>query len=128
MTSNLYLIFILKKNMLTFIKLPLLILVIIILGTLASNAKDDLITVTQESDRIPLASGKSVSVQSVCLENSLLISGGGECYGFLNTRNKVVLSKSAPDSTTSAWNVECTNLNREAGEAQAKAWAVCKKL
>jgi len=110
-----------------FKKLSLLILTITVLSTVISNAKDELITVIQESDRVPLATGKSVSVQSVCPENSVLISGGGECYGFLNTEHRVVLSKSAPDSVGAAWNVECANLNREAGEAQAKAWAVCKK-
>ena len=54
-------------------------------------------------------------------------SGGGECIGFLNTENKIVLTTSAPDDINAAWNVQCTNMNREAGEAQAKAWAICSE-
>lgn len=92
-----------------------------------SFAKDDLITVTKESEQVPLATGNSISVQSVCPEKSVLISGGGECVGFFNTARKIVLTKSAPDSINAAWNVECTNMNPEAGQAQARAWAICKE-
>lgn len=92
-----------------------------------SFAQDDLITINEESEQVPLATGNSISVQSVCPEKSVLISGGGECLGFLNTQRRVVLTKSAPDSINAAWNVECTNINPEAGQAQARAWAVCKE-
>ena len=64
--------------------------------------------------------GRALSIVSVCPEKSVLLSGGGECLGFLNTEHVVVLTKSAPDPVGAAWNVECTNMNREAGEAQAK--------
>jgi len=66
-------------------------------------------------------------VNSTCPEKSVLVSGGGECVGFLNTESKIVLTTSAPDSLNAAWNVECTNMNPKAGEAQAKAWAICSK-
>ena len=105
----------------------LLLLTIILLSAGFSYGKDDLITVTQQSDRVPLASGKSISVKSTCPEKSVLIGGGGECLGFLNTEHKVVLTTSAPDSIGAAWNVECTNMNPEAGDAQASAWAICKE-
>ena len=90
----------------------LLLLAIILLSAVLSYGRDDLITVT---------------VNSTCSEKSVLVSGGGECVGFLNTESKIVLTTSAPDSLNAAWNVECTNMNREAGEAQAKAWAICSK-
>ncbi len=67
-----------------------------------SFAKDDLITITQESEQVPLAIGNSISVQSVCPEKSVLIRGGGECLGFLNTVHRGVLTKSAPDSINAA--------------------------
>jgi len=105
--------------------LAIFILSLIFLSTLQSFAKDDLITVSKESEKVPLVSGKSISTVSVCPEKSVLLSGGGECLGFLNTEHKVVLTKSAPDPVGAAWNVECTNMNREAGEAQAKAWVIC---
>ena len=110
-----------------FLRRLFLLLATTSLMTGLSFAKDDLITITQESEQVPLATGNSISVQSVCPEKSVLINGGGECLGFLNTAHRVVLTKSAPDSISAAWNVECTNMNREAGEAQARAWAVCKK-
>lgn len=105
----------------------LLLFAITLVGTGLSFASEDLITVTRESEQLPLATGNSISVQSICPEKSVLISGGGQCLGFLNTENRVVLTLSAPDSINAAWNVQCTNMNREAGEAQAKAWAVCKE-
>jgi hypothetical protein len=108
-------------------KFSLFLLLIVLLSPALSYGKDDLITVTQESEQMPLATGKSVSVKSTCPEKSVLVSGGGECIGFLNTENKIVLTTSAPDSINASWNVKCTNMNREAGEAQAKAWAVCKE-
>lgn len=98
-----------------------------LVSTSFSFGRDDLITVTSESEQVPLATGTSISVQSKCPEKSVLVSGGGQCLGFLNTENKIVLTTSAPDSLNAAWNVECTNMNREAGEAQAKAWAICSK-
>ena len=110
-----------------FTKFSLLLLLIVLLSSGLSYGRDDLITITQESEQLPLATGKSVSVTSTCPEKSVLVSGGGECIGFLNTENKIVLTTSAPDSINAAWNVECTNMNAEAGEAQAKAWAVCKE-
>ena len=105
----------------------LLLLALFLLTPSFSYAKDDLLTVTEQSERVPLASGKSVWVKSICPKKTILIGGGGECLGFLNTQHKVVLTKSAPDSVGAAWNVECTNMNPEAGEAQAKAWAICKE-
>ena len=100
---------------------------IVVFAQVSSYAKDDLITVTKESERVPLATGKTVSVQSLCPEKTILIGGGGQCIGFLNTEHRIVLTTSAPDSINAAWNVVCTNTNREAGDAQAKAWAVCEK-
>jgi len=105
----------------------LLLLAIILLSAELSYGRDDLITLTKESPQVQLATGRSVSVNSTCPEKSVLVSGGGECVGFLNTESKIVLTTSAPDSLNAAWNVECTNMNREAGEAQAKAWAICSK-
>jgi len=98
-----------------------------LITTSFSYGRDDLITVTQESEKVPLATGRSISIESTCPENSVLVSGGGKCLGFLNTENKIVLTTSSPDSIKAAWNVECTNMNREAGEAQAKAWAICSE-
>ncbi len=108
-------------------KFSLFLLLIVLLSSGLSYGKDDLITVTRESEQLPLATGKSVSVKSTCPEKSVLVSGGGECIGFLNTENKIVLTTSAPDNINAAWNVECTNMNREAGEAQVKAWAICSE-
>ncbi|MCK5392276.1 MAG: hypothetical protein KAJ31_07590 [Deltaproteobacteria bacterium] len=105
--------------------LALLIFALVFTLPLQSIAKDDLITVSKESEQVPLASGKSVSIRSLCPEKTVLLSGGGECLGFLNTEHKVVLTKSAPDPIGAAWNVDCTNMNREAGDVQARAWAIC---
>jgi len=105
----------------------LLLPVIILLSTELCFGRDDLITVTKESEQVPLATGKSVSVKSTCPENSVLVSGGGECSGSLNTESKIVLTRSAPDSLNAAWNVECSNMNPQAGDAQAKAWAICSE-
>ncbi len=105
--------------------LALFIFTLLFLSPIQSFARDDLITVSKESEKVQLASGKSISIRGVCPNKTVLLSGGGECVGFLNTEHKVVLTKSAPDPIGASWNVECTNMNREAGSAQAKAWAIC---
>lgn len=92
-----------------------------------SFGRDDLITVTKQSEQVSLATGNSISVSSQCPEKNVLVSGGGECLGFLNTENKIVVTKSAPDNLNAAWNVKCTNMNPQAGDAQAIAWAICSE-
>ena len=91
------------------------------------NAEEDaVITVKAESDVVRKASGETVSVKSYCPEERTLIGGGGVCFGFLNTENKVLLTVSAPSpDEKDAWFVVCTNVNDNAGEAQAMAWAMC---
>jgi len=94
--------------------------------SLNTYAEDEAVTtVSVKSDVEPRPSGKPISVRSYCPEGKTLIGGGGECYGFLDTENMVVLTLSAPKPVDSAWAVECTNVNANAGDVQAKAWAVC---
>lgn len=91
----------------------------------AAYSKEGVSTVATESDNVSAASGKSISVKSECPAGTRVIGGGGECYGFMNTTGRVALTKSAPASDEAAWVVECTNLNPNPGEIQARAWAFC---
>lgn len=110
------------------LKLYSFFIITIILTTASySFGRDDLITVTKQTEQVSIATGKSISVSSQCPEKSVLVSGGGECLGFLNTENKIVVTKSAPDNLSAAWNVKCTNMNPQAGDAQAMAWAICSE-
>lgn len=104
-------------------------LVITILGagaiSIDAYGEEGIKTVSVESDTVSAASGKTISAKSVCPEGTRIISGGGECYGFLNTEGRAALTRSAPVPGESSWIVECTNMNRDPGELQAKAWAIC---
>lgn len=88
-------------------------------------AQDGVTFVAEESDVVSAATGKGVSVKSVCPGGKKLIGGGGECSGYLNTIGRAALTINAPRPDESAWLVECTNLNPTAGEIMARAWAVC---
>ena len=81
--------------------------------------------VSSGSETVAAAPGKSVSSRSVCPAGAEVIGGGGECYGFLVTDGRAVLSKSSPTPDGSAWYVECVNAGGRPGDIQAKAWAVC---
>lgn len=103
-----------------------LVITLVLVGFLSTAfSKEGLSTVATESDNVSAASGKSISVKSECPAGTRVIGGGGECYGFMNTIGRVALTKSAPATDEAAWVVECTNLNSEPGEIQARAWAVC---
>lgn len=97
------------------------------MGMFSINAygEEGISIVSAESETVSAASGKSISVKSVCPRGTSVIGGGGECYGFLNTEGRVVLSKNAPVPGESSWFVECTNMNSNPGDVQARAWAVC---
>lgn len=95
-----------------------------VFSTIASG-EEGISIVSAESDTVSAATGRSISVKSVCPRGTRVIGGGGECYGFLNTEGRVALSKNAPVPGESSWFVECTNINPEPGDVQARAWAVC---
>ena len=88
-------------------------------------AEDGVTFVAEESDVVGAATGKGVSVKSVCPRGKRLIGGGGECSGYLNTIGRAALTVNAPRPDESAWLVECTNLNPTAGDLMARANAVC---
>jgi len=103
-----------------------LVIVVALAGFLSTaHSREGVSTVATESDNVSAASGKSISVKSECPAGTRVIGGGGECYGFMNTIGRVALTKSAPASDEAAWVVECSNLNSEPGEIQARAWAFC---
>jgi len=103
-----------------------LVIAIVLAGFLSTAySKEGLSTVATESDNVSAASGKSISVKSECPSGTRVIGGGGECYGFMNTIGRVALTKSAPSTDEAAWVVECSNLNSEPVEIQARAWAFC---
>lgn len=93
--------------------------------SISAYGEEGVSIVSAESETVSASSGKSISVKSVCPRGTSVIGGGGECYGFLNTEGRVVLSKNAPVSGESSWLVECTNVNPDPGDVQARAWAVC---
>jgi hypothetical protein len=90
-----------------------------------ASGGESVTTKSAESGVVTAATGKSVSVKSVCPAGTELIGGGGECYGFLVTEGWASLSKSAPIPGESSWYVECTNSNTRPGNIQARAWAIC---
>jgi hypothetical protein len=81
--------------------------------------------VSSESETVSAAPGKSVSIKSGCPRGTELISGGGECFGFLVTEGRVGLSRSAPAPDGYSWYVECVNSGTRPGDIQARAWAMC---
>jgi hypothetical protein len=91
----------------------------------AANGFEGVTTKSAVSEVVTAASGKSVSVKSVCPAGTEVIGGGGECYGLLVTEGWASLAKSAPVQGESSWYVECTNSNTRPGSIQAKAWAIC---
>ncbi len=93
--------------------------------SMVAHGREGVSTVGTESETVSAASGKAISVKSTCPDGTRVIGGGGECYGFLNTEGRVVLTKSAPVPGESSWLVECTNVNANPGDVQARAWAVC---
>ncbi|MEQ9618583.1 MAG: hypothetical protein RIG61_05375 [Deltaproteobacteria bacterium] len=104
-----------------------LVIAVLAAGLISMDAyaREGIKIVSVESEPVAAASGKSISAKSVCPAGTRLISGGGECYGFLNTEGRAALTRSAPVLDESIWVVECTNMNRNAGELQARAWAIC---
>lgn len=103
-----------------------LVIAIVLAGFLSTAySREGVSTVATESDNVSAASGKSISVKSECPSGTRVIGGGGECYGFMNTTGRIALTKSAPATDEAAWVVECTNLNNNPGEIQARAWAFC---
>ncbi|HVY54749.1 MAG TPA: hypothetical protein VHC46_03240 [Thermodesulfobacteriota bacterium] len=81
--------------------------------------------VSSASETVSAAPGKSVSARCGCPRDMELISGGGECFGFLVTEGRAGLAKSAPSPDGSSWQVECVNSGTRPGDIQARAWAVC---
>ena len=96
--------------------------------SIAAYEDEGVATKSAESEVVTAASGKSVSVKSVCPAGTEVIGGGGECYGFLVTEGWAGLVKSAPVPAESSWYVECANLNTRPSDIQAKAWAICADL
>ncbi len=92
---------------------------------IAAAGADGVSTVSAESETVSAAPGKSVTVRSACPAGTVVIGGGGECFGFLVTEGWVSLAKSAPAPGEASWYIECTNTNTRPGDIQARAWAVC---
>lgn len=88
-------------------------------------AQDGVSIFSSESETVSAATGKSISVKSVCPSGKRVIGGGGECYGYLNTQGRAALTRNAPLPDESAWLVECANMNPAPGQIQARAWAIC---